>query len=109
MKKNIRVIENCLEKIQSMSGIFYTQNKLAEKYGYNDYERQVGVIAQQIQPFAPEIIKPAPFDANPDGSSISGENYLTVQYEKLVPIIVEAIKEQQKRISVLLNKLENRS
>ena len=108
MKKNIQVIENCLEKIQSMSGIFYTQNKLAEKYGYNDYSRQVGVIAQQIQNFAPEIVKMAPFDSNTDGTSKSGENYLTVQYERLVPIIVEAIKEQQKTISVLLNKLENR-
>jgi hypothetical protein len=108
MKKNIRVIENCLEKIQSISGIYYTQNKLAESFGYNDYNRQVGVIAQQIQTFAPEIVKMAPFDSNPDGTSKSGNNYLTVQYEKLIPIAVQAIKEQQKIISILIKKLEDR-
>jgi hypothetical protein len=36
-----------------------------------------------------------------DGSSISGENYLTVQYEKLAPLFIEAIKEQQIQIELL--------
>ena len=108
LKKNIEVIENCLFKIQNMSGIYYTQNKLAESFGYNDYKRQVGVIAQQIKPFAPEIIKIAPFDIDENGNSKSGENYLTVQYEKLIPIAIQAIKEQQKEIRMLLNLLEQK-
>jgi hypothetical protein len=44
------------------------------------------------------------------GTSKSGENYLTVQYEKLIPLLVEAIKEQQKQIDHLVetvNKLSN--
>ena len=108
MKKNIRVIVNCLEKIQYLSGIFYTQNKLAEQFGYNDYSRQVGLIAQQVQRILPEVVKLAPFDLDENGNSKSGENYLTVQYERLVPIIIEAIKEQQERIKLLLSKLEQR-
>jgi hypothetical protein len=88
-----------------MSGIYFTQNRIAEKYGYNDYRRQVGIIAQQIKLVAPEIVAPAPFDTDETGISISGEDYITVKYERLVPIIVEAIKEQQVVIKDLMNKL----
>jgi hypothetical protein len=37
----------------------------------------------------PEAVCPAPFDAD----NASGQGYLTVQYDKLVPLLVEAIKE----------------
>ena len=74
----------------------------AEKHGFTDYSRQVGLIAQQIESFAPEVIKPAPFDVDENGNSKSGQNYLTVQYEKIVPILIEAVKEQQTRIKILL-------
>ena len=59
-------------------------------------------------PFAPEVIAPAPFDLDENGNSKSGDNFLTVRYEKLVPIIIEAIKEQQKQLKELLEKLNNR-
>ena len=109
MKIKIKIIDNCLERIQSWSGIYYTQNKLAEKYGYNDYERQIGLIAQQLSPSAPEVVKGAPFDMDENGNSKSGENFLAVQYEKLVPIVVQAIKEQQKRIAELMKKIEDKN
>lgn len=47
----------------------------------------------------------------PDGKSMTltngnlNEGYLTVDYEKLVPVLVEAIKEQQKTIDLLNSKL----
>jgi len=37
--------------------------------------------------------------------SKSGDNYLTISYEKIVPVLVEAIKEQQKQIDYLLEKV----
>ena len=107
LKKNIEIIDNCLEKIISMSGIYFTQNKLAEKFGYNDYKKHIGLIAQQVKPFAPEIVKLAPFDIDENGASKSGENYLTVQYEKLIPIIIQAIKEQQQELKSILQKIES--
>jgi hypothetical protein len=89
-----------------MTGVYFTQNKLAEKFGYNDYSRQVGVIAQQIHAVAPELIAPAPFDIDGNDESISGDNYMTVKYERLVPVVVQAIKEQQEIIRELMAKLE---
>ena len=50
-------------------------------------------------------VKLAPFDTvtNADGSiySKSGENYITIQYERIIPLLVEAIKEQQAQIEEL--------
>lgn len=102
LKTEIGCIENALDRVDKLTGILYTQNKLAENFGYNNYEVQVGLRAQDVQIAQPEAVKPAPFDIADDGSSISGENYLTVQYEKLVPLLVEAIKE----LRVELNQLK---
>ena len=56
---------------------------------------------QQVQP---EAVKPAPFDIDESGQSKSGEKYLTVQYEKLVPLLVEGIKELRIEIKELKGK-----
>jgi trimeric autotransporter adhesin len=107
LKENIQQINNALEKVQSISGVYYTQNKLAEKYGYKNYERQVGVIAQEIKAILPEAVKPAPFDRiMVEGKEISrsGEDYMTVQYEKLVPLLIEAIKELKAEVDELKKK-----
>ena len=52
----------------------------------------------------PEAVRLAPFD-NDKGVSKSGENFLTVKYEKIVPLLIEAIKEQQLQIEELKAKL----
>jgi hypothetical protein len=66
-------------------------------------QKEIGFIAQEIQAVLPEAVKPAPFDYN-GGLSKSGENYLTVQYEKIVPLLIEAIKELKAEIDILKNK-----
>jgi hypothetical protein len=104
LKENIKNIDHCIEKIQSMTGVYFTQNKLAEKFGYNDYKKQIGLIAQQINAVFPEAVATAPFDSDMNGNSKSGENYLTISYDKLIPLLVEAIKEQQREIKELLQK-----
>jgi hypothetical protein len=101
LKQDIQTIENALDKIDVLSGVYYTQNKLAEEYGYTNYNRQVGVLAQEVQSVLPEAVKPAPFDIAEDGSSKSGENYLTVQYEKLIPLLIQAIKELKEEVQTL--------
>ncbi len=75
-------------------------------------ERQVGIIAQDIQKVLPEVVKIAPFDAttDKDGNKISksGENYLTVQYEKIVPLLVAAIQELNDKVNNLEEQLKNK-
>jgi hypothetical protein len=100
LKKDIEKISDALSKLQKINGVFYTQNELAEEFGYNDYSKQVGVIAQEIQEVLPEAVAFAPFDRDENDNSKSGQNYLTVRYEKIVPLLIESIKE-------LLNRVEN--
>jgi hypothetical protein len=101
LKDNIEAIKNASEKLCSLTGIFYTQNKEAEKFGYHEYSKRVGVIAQEVEKILPEVVTIAPFDIDENGKSISGKKYLTVKYERLVPLIVETIKEHQKEIEEL--------
>ena len=84
---------------------------MAESFGYTNKDEQVGVIAQDVEKVLPQIVKPAPFDiiSLQEGIEISrsGENYKTVQYEKLVPLLIQAIKEQQVMIEELQKKVGN--
>ena len=64
------------------------------------------MLAQQVQAVLPQAVAPAPFDNDGKGNSKSGQNYLTIKYEKLVPLLVEAIKEQDKKIGRLEQLLE---
>ena len=98
-------IKNPLEAVLSLNGVIYKGNAVARGYGYTSDTEQVGLIAQEVQKVLPQVVVPAPFDIAQaeDGSeySKSGENYLTIQYEKLIPLLIEAIKEQQVQISEL--------
>jgi hypothetical protein len=104
LKTKIATIENALDKVDQLTGFIYTSNELAASFGYTDQTLQVGISAQAAQRVQPEVVKPAPFDLNSDGSSKSGENYLTVQYEKLVPLLIEAIKELRAEVNLLKGK-----
>jgi hypothetical protein len=101
LKTEISKIENALDKIDQLTGVVYTQNKLAEEFGYNDYSEQVGLYADDVKRVQPQVVKPAPFDLDENNTSKSGENYLTVQYEKLVPLLVQGIKELRQEINAL--------
>ena len=104
LKTNIEPILNALDKVDKLLGFTYTSNELAHKLaGYDMDERKVGVFAQDIQAVLPEAVKPAPFDIGPTSESVSGDNYLTVQYEKIVPLLIEAIKELRQEINELKN------
>ena len=96
-------IKNALEKVKKLSGVEFIQSKFAEKFGYHDYKQQVGVIAQEMEQVLPEVVKIAPFDMDIDGNSKSGHKYLTVQYEKIAPLLIEAIKELAGEVERLKN------
>jgi hypothetical protein len=106
LKENIKNIENALDKVCTLNGVTYTSNDIAVSYGYPK-ELQVGLIAQEVERVLPEVVKHAPFDIDFDDNnniiSKSGENYKTIKYEKLVPLLVEAIKELKDGINQLKN------
>jgi len=103
LKEDIRIIDSPLEKIENIRGVFFKwTNEAKKKTGNETDEEQVGFIAQEVRDVLPHIVKPAPFDKDMStGKSISGENYLTIQYEKIVPLLLEGIKELKKEIDEL--------
>ena len=78
----------------SLGGYYFKENELAKELGYENDKRQVGVSAQEVHDVLPEVVTSAPID----------DKYLTVWYDKLVPLLIEAIKE----LSAKVDKLENK-
>lgn len=105
LKENIVPIDNALAKVAELSGVTYNANKLAESFGFTDKSKQVGLLAGQVEKVLPEAVKPAPFDIlridENTEISRSGENYKTVQYEKIVPLLIQAINELQEEVKSL--------
>jgi hypothetical protein len=100
LKTKTGTLTDALDKVCSLDTFTYVPNDLAKSLGLTDGVQRVGVSAQQVQQVLPEAVKPAPFDT----LKKSGENYLTVQYEKLVPLLIEAIKELNEKIKILEQK-----
>ena len=83
LKTNITPLANSLEGIMLLQGIQYQWRKDVLLSANMSEELQIGLIAQEVQLVFPELVIKAP------------NGYLTVDYEKLTPILVEAVKEQQ--------------
>jgi hypothetical protein len=97
-------IQNALQIVSKLNGFRYTNNDLAKSFGYEGDQVQLGVSAQEVEAVLPEIVRQAAFDINnddPNYGSKSGENYKTVQYDRLVPLLIEAIKELTNEIETL--------
>jgi trimeric autotransporter adhesin len=110
LKENFRHIKTPLEKIQKLNGYIFDWKDIVKELGFApSYEKNdIGLIAQEVQEVLPQAVFPAPFDQEWKGEgngSKSGENYLTIQYERLVPLLVEAIKDQQEQINILKNEI----
>lgn len=90
LKTKLGAIENALNKVCSLSGFYYEANEVAQSLGY-DPVKEVGVSAQEVQAVLPEVVVPAPID----------DKYLTVRYEKMIPLLIEAIKELKFEIDLL--------
>lgn len=96
LKTKLGTIENALDKVDQLTGFYYEANEAAQALGYSR-QREVGVSAQVTQTVLPEIVKPAPIDAQ----------YLTVQYERFAPLLIEAIKELRQEVNAIKRQLGN--
>ena len=89
LKENVKVIVDALDKVNEISGVTFDW-----KEGFSDVHmfkgRDVGVIAQEIEYILPEIVK-----------MNSDTGYRGVKYEKLTPLLIEAIKDLSKKVDKL--------
>ena len=90
LKTKLGGIEDALDKVKSLSGFYYEANETAQALGY-EVKREVGVSAQEVEAIMPEVVAPAPID----------DKYLTVRYEKLIPLLIQAIKELTAKVEEL--------
>ena len=94
LKTNINPIKGALDKVNSLRGFDYDSLDANLEIGYEPSRKSdVGLSAQELQKVLPHAVCTAPFDMDGEGGSKSGENYLTIRYERVVPLLVEAIKE----------------
>jgi hypothetical protein len=96
LKTKVGDIENPLAKIHEIKTMLYHANELAVSMGYDASIIEVGLSAQSVQRVQPEAVAPAPID----------ENYLTVRYERLVPLLIEAIKALDAKVDALAKDLK---
>ena len=88
LKDNILPISNAVEKVKQLSGVEFDWNENQTTYSGHD----VGVIAQEIEEVFPSLVRE------------SSEGYKQVKYEKLVGVLIEAIKELKVEIDQLKQK-----
>jgi hypothetical protein len=90
LKENIIPITNAIDKINKIGGYTFdwkSDEDLVALHGFTGHD--VGVIAQQVAEVLPEVV------------TTRDSGYMAVKYEKLIPLLIEAIKEQQTQIEEL--------
>lgn len=101
LKEKTGKIENALDKVDAIDTFYYTHNDTANELGYEGKKQQVGVSAQSVAAVMPEVVHLAPIDDDGKGNSVSGKNYQTVDYPRLIPLLLESIKELRAEVEAL--------
>ena len=90
LKDNIKPITEPLWKVSQIGGYTFDWNDKQETYKGSD----IGVVAQEIHKILPEIV------------TERGNGYLAVKYEKIVPLLIESIKELKKEVDDIKQKCD---
>jgi len=95
-KKDIHPLESSLDKVMHLQGVSYAWKKdAAMGAGFKD-GRQIGLIAQEVEKVLPELVH------------TDKQGYKTLSYDKLAPVLIEALKEQQKTIKGQQDELKDK-
>ena len=99
LKTDITTLTGALDKVKQLRGVEYLWNDVAiENRGMSnreDGEKQIGVIADEVKPIYPALV---------DDSGLRGKDgtlYKQVAYERLVPVLIEAVKELSAKVEAL--------
>lgn len=97
LKTNIQTISGSLDIINALNGVQYewtSENEPEFKISAEATGSQIGLVAQQVQAVLPQVVKQSGF-----------KDYLTIEYDKLVAVLIEGIKSQQQEIDTLKTEL----
>ena len=92
-KENLIRIPGSLDKVMKLSGYEFDWIPDEENHGYEGHD--VGVIAQEVEKVLPEVV------------TTRDSGYKAVKYEKMIPLLIESIKEQQEQIEELKQKVKS--
>jgi len=93
LKDNIQTIDNALDKVSNLRGVSYTWNN-----GNRKGQKDLGLIAQEVEQVLPELVR------EKEMPMIDGGTYKTVDYEKIVGVLIEAVKELKAEVESLKSK-----
>jgi len=98
LKDNVKVIDNALDKVMKLRGVEFDWNQ-GKRKGQHD----LGLIAQEVEEVLPELVREKTLCTGEyEGNE---QEFKTVDYEKIVGVLIEAVKEQQQQINELKEKL----
>jgi hypothetical protein len=86
LKENIEPLEDALAKVQALQGVSFDW--------ISNGRRDIGLIAQDVQPIVPEIIQ-----------TFGDEGKLAIDYPKLTALLIEAVKELSAEVATLKERL----
>ena len=91
-KENIKSLENALERLEQIRGV---------RFNWKDSKQpSIGVVAQEVETIYPELTRVT--------ENLDGEEQLTVNYNGLIGVLIEAVKELSTRVKELEKQNENR-
>jgi len=96
LKSNIQPITNALNKVSSLNGITYAWNETGLSLFDSSISlplREAGIIAQEVNDVLPEVV-----------TIRDDSGYFAVRYERLIPLLIEAIKELKAEVEILKKK-----
>lgn len=91
-KTNVKTIHNALDSVLRLNGVSFEWKPDSEKHFPNG--NHLGLIAQEVEKVLPEVI------------TTDARGYRSVAYQEIVPVLVEAVKEQQKTIEIQQKELQ---
>ena len=92
LKTNIETITNALELLDEIRGVYFDWNEIARGMYPDRTERDIGVIAQEIEEVLPVLVQ------------TRDNGYKAVKYEKMVAFLIQAVKELKAEVAELKNK-----